>query len=102
MRTDDLEIVEWHDGVLSRVARTGTGVALDFSRVFVYRAIAFEEYSVEACSALLDLLGARPFDVTGPVDVSDCDIQGPCEPYEIQKLLAGVGAGKLTLVTVRG
>ena len=98
----DLAIVEWHDGVLARVEEVEDGVRLQFSRVLVYRELEQDEYDIEACRAVLELREGRLSASANRKEISDCELDGPCKSYDVQRLLAGIGGGKVRFVMTDG
>jgi hypothetical protein len=102
MNTENLAIVEWHDGVLARVQELEHGVRLHFSRVFIYRELSRDEYDIEACEASLDLQAGSLSACTNSSEVADCELEGPCKEDDVQSLLIGIGAGKIRLTMADG
>ena len=95
--------VGWHDAELERIVRDGKDARLEFSQIYVVRAIGSDQWSQEVVQAVLTFRDARLI-----LDLTDeeltthesrwmyaCTLSEPMDHHDIQRLGTGVGPGRM-------
>lgn len=95
-----IELVEWHDGVLSNIEIRSTDIILAFSRCYAYARTGLEKYEIVECRATLNVRGVNRLAVQGGLDLgvwlSDLEICSDGSGIDVACLLSGTGAGTLS------